>query len=529
MHTLPCPLAGQSGVRNRTPSNSSEIESEVVHSTHETQGHVPLSRQNLNRRSTTFPLSFRIATLECPSINFTVATNTAGKILVIDDDEDILMAARLLLKQHGMDVHTERGPRNVPALLRERSFDVILLDMNFTRDSSSGQEGFTWLKRILHIDPSALVVLITAYGDIEMAVKAIKEGATDFVLKPWQNEKLVATISTVLELRRSHLEIETLRSRQQLLTADLDHQFHEFVGTSAVMQSVFDTIRKVAKTEANVLILGENGTGKELVAREVHRQSARSTEVFISVDMGGLTASLFESELFGHMKGSFTDAREDRAGRFEAASGGTLFLDEIGNLPMALQSKLLNVLENRQITRIGSNVVKPVNIRLICATNTPIHGLVKEKKFRDDLLYRINTVEIHVPPLRERTGDISLLIHHFLASYSRKYQKPARRVSAQTLRKLERYQWPGNVRELQHAVERAVILSESDTLQPGDFFFSPNDQTETVTLKDFKLDDVERSVIVKAITKHRGNISQAAKELGLTRAALYRRIEKHGL
>ena len=416
-----------------------------------------------------------------------MVNKAGGKILVIDDDEDVLTAARLLLKQHGMEVHTERGPRNVPTLLKERSFDVILLDMNFTRDSSSGQEGFTWLKKILEIDPFAIVVLITAYGDIEMAVRAIKEGATDFVLKPWQNEKLVATISTVLELRRSHLEIDQLRSRQQLLTADLDHQFQEFVGTSRPMQSVFETIRKVAKTDANVLILGENGTGKELVARAVHRQSLRSKEVFITVDMGALTASLFESELFGHVKGAFTDAREDRAGRFEAASGGTLFLDEIGNLPVALQSKLLNVLESRQITRLGSNVVKPVNIRLISATNTPIHDLVRERRFRDDLLYRINTVEIHLPPLRDRPEDIAVLIHHFLATYSRKYQKPVRRIHAQTLRKLEQYHWPGNVRELQHAVERAVVLSESDSLQPSDFFFNPTDRPESMTLKDFNL------------------------------------------
>jgi len=285
----------------------------------------------------------------------------------------------------------------------------------------------------------------------------------------------------------------------------------------------------VAATDANVLILGENGTGKELAARELHRRSARAKEVFVSVDMGALSASLFESELFGHVKGAYTDAREDRAGRFEVASGGTLFLDEIGNLPLSLQSKLMSVLQNREVTRLGSNVVRPVDIRLICASNVPVRDLIAEGKFREDLLYRINTVEISLPPLRDRPGDIPLLVNHFLGAYAAKYRKPVKKLGAQTLKKLESYHWPGNVRELQHAVERAVILSESATLQPVDFYFNPAEQTDSLTLKDFRLDDVERNVIMKAIGKHRGNISQAAKELGLTRAALYRRLGKYGL
>jgi DNA-binding NtrC family response regulator len=452
-----------------------------------------------------------------------------GTILVVDDDEDILTTARILLKRQGWDVLTERGPRNLAGLLAERSFDVILLDMNFTRNQGGGEEGFAWLGKIRELDRSAVVILITAYGDVEMAVRAMKEGAVDFVMKPWQNEKLIATVSAAMELRRSHLEVERLRSGQETLSADLGRQFGEFIGESKPMARVFETIRKVAATDANVLILGENGTGKELAARELHRLSPRAGSVFVAVDMGALTSTLFESELFGHVKGAYTDARSDRAGRFEIASGGTLFLDEIGNLPLELQSKLMGVLQNREVTRLGSNVTRPVDIRLVSASNVPLRDLVAASKFREDLLYRINTVEIGLPPLRDRAEDIPLLAQHFLGLYSSKYRKPVRRLGAGTLKKLERYHWPGNVRELQHAVERAVILSESATLEPVDFYFHPAEQSESITLRDFKLDDVERNVILKAITKHRGNISQAAKELGLTRAALYRRLGKHGL
>jgi two-component system, NtrC family, response regulator HydG len=458
-----------------------------------------------------------------------MTTPHPGTILVVDDDEDILTTARILLKRQGWDVRTERGPRNLEGLLAERSFDVILLDMNFTRNPGSGEEGFAWLKTILELDRSAVVILITAYGDVEMAVRAIKEGAVDFVMKPWQNEKLIATVSAAMELRRSHLEVEKLRSTQETLTADLGRQFGEFLGESKPMQRVFETIRKVAATDANVLIFGENGTGKELAARELHRLSERAREVFVAVDMGALTSSLFESELFGHVRGAFTDARADRAGRFEVASGGTLFLDEIGNLPLELQAKLMSVLQNREVTRIGSNATRSIDIRLVCASNVPLRDLVAAGKFREDLFYRINTVELELPPLRDRSEDIPLLAGYFLRLYSAKYRKPATRLGAQTLRKLERYHWPGNVRELQHAVERAVILCESSTLEPVDFYFNPAERSESITVRDFKLDEVERSVILKAITKHRGNISQAAKELGLTRAALYRRLGKHGL
>ncbi|NUM69415.1 MAG: sigma-54-dependent Fis family transcriptional regulator [Ignavibacteriaceae bacterium] len=457
-------------------------------------------------------------------------TKKLGKILVIDDDEDVLVAARMFLKQHVALVHTEKNPQLILTLLKNESYDVILLDMNFTRDASGGAEGFHWLNQILTIDPSAVVVLITAFGDVEMAVNAIKQGAMDFVLKPWQNEKLLATLSAAMNLRQSRAEVDHLRSRQQVLSAELDQQFQDFVGACAAMQRVFSTIQKVAQTEANVLILGENGTGKELIARELHRQSKRKQEVFISVDMGALSETLFESELFGHMKGAFTDAKEERAGRFEAASGGTLFLDEIGNLSLPLQAKLLTVLQNRQIVRLGSNQPRPIDIRLICATNLPIHEMVTQKRFRQDLLYRINTVEIHVPPLRERTEDIPLLVEHFLKAYAKKYQKPLPRVNAATLKKLEKYHWPGNVRELQHALERAVIMGETQVLQPTDFLLVASESREDgLVFDNYNLEEVEKAVIRKTISKHGGNISQAARELGLTRTSLYRRLEKYGL
>ncbi|HMK39371.1 MAG TPA: sigma-54 dependent transcriptional regulator [Bacteroidota bacterium] len=453
-----------------------------------------------------------------------------GKILIIDDDADVLTAARLFLKQHADLVHAERDPALLPGLLRNEAYDIVLLDMNFTRDVSSGTEGFFWLDRILQIDPSSVVVLITAYGDVEMAVRAIKAGASDFVLKPWQNERLLATLMAAMAIRRSRLEVEHLRSRQQLLSSDLDQGFQEFIGSGAAMQEVFGTIQKVARTDANVLILGENGTGKELVARELHRRSARAQEVFFSVDMGALSETLAESELFGHVRGAFTDAREDRPGRFEIASGGTLFLDEVGNLPLSLQSKLLTVLQNREVTRVGSNKSRPIDIRLISATNVPLNVLVEQKSFRQDLLYRLNTVEISLPPLRERVEDIPLLANHFLFIYSRKYQKSLAGVTPATMRKLEKYRWPGNVRELQHAVERAVIMSDSRSLQPSDFFFPAQARApDTLTIERFDLEDVEKTVIRKALAKHRGNVSQAAHELGLTRAALYRRLEKYAL
>jgi DNA-binding NtrC family response regulator len=453
-----------------------------------------------------------------------------GNILVVDDNEDLLLAARLFLKQHFSLVHTEQDPEKLPTLLNNENYDVILLDMNFTMDATSGVEGFMWLDKILQIDPSAVVILITAFGDVEMAVKAVKAGATDFVLKPWQNEKLLATISSALSLRYSKLEVDRLRSQQKQLSDDIDQRYHDMIGVSPAIQKVFATIEKVASTDADILILGENGTGKELVARALHRQSPRASEVFISVDMGAIAETLFESELFGHMKGAFTDAKENRPGRFELADGGTLFLDEIGNLSLAMQAKLLSVLETRKVTRVGSNKPRDIDIRLICATNMLIYDMVSQNEFRQDLLYRINTVEIQLPPLRERHEDISLLVDHFLAKFSKKYQKSITGVSAPALKKLERYHWPGNIRELIHTLERAVILAESNMLQPTDFLFPESEkEVEGVVFDNYNLDDVEKTVIRKALKKHEGNVSHAAKELGLTRTSLYRRMEKYGL
>ncbi len=454
-----------------------------------------------------------------------------GKILMIDDDEDVLLAAKLLLKKHAHQVIIEKNPKKIPFLLNNDTYDVILLDMNFSKDITSGKEGYYWLSQILEHDPDAVVILITAFGDVEMAVKALKEGATDFVLKPWQNEKLLATVSTAIKLKKSYKEVDKLKKAKEQLEADLNQPFKDIIGSSSSINEVFNLIEKVAKTDANVLILGENGTGKELVARALHQRSLRKNQSFIGVDMGAITQTLFESELFGHKKGSFTDAKDDRAGRFELANGGTLFLDEIGNLSMPLQSKLLTVLQNREVTRIGSNTAIPIDIRLVCATNMNVHDMVNESTFRQDLLYRINTVEIKLPPLRDRLEDIPLLASHFLANYTKKYRKEIMGISPDAIISLQKYQWPGNIRELQHAIERAVIMSDNQTLEVNDFFFlkgSQNSNDDVIT-DNLNLDDVERNVIKRAINIHDGNISKAAKELGLTRASLYRRLEKHGL
>lgn len=455
----------------------------------------------------------------------------AGKILVVDDNEDILFAIKLLLKPHIELLHTTPSPEDIPSLMAKESYDVILLDMNFTKDAISGQEGFSWLEKILSIDPKAVVVFITAYGDAEKAVRAIKAGATDFILKPWQNEKLIATVSSALKLKQSQQEVDTLKMKQQEISEVLDQPFHEFIGNSEGMRSVFATIQKVAKTDANVLILGENGTGKELVARALHRNSPRSGEVFINIDLGSIAETLFESELFGHEKGAFTDAKKEKPGRFEIASGGTLFLDEIGNLTPAMQAKLLTVLERREVTRVGSNKSKSIDVRLICATNINIGQMVNEGQFRQDLLYRVNTVEIHLPPLRERHGDIALLSKHFIQVYSKKYKKEINNLSSEALKKLNAYPWPGNVRELQHAIERAIIMSDSSVLQPDDFYLSTAKQTKTVEaeLDTYNLDEVEKAIINKVLKQYQGNITQAATELGITRTSLYRRMEKYDL
>lgn len=455
---------------------------------------------------------------------------TEAKILIVDDDKDVLLAAKLFLSQYFTSVHTEAVPDRIPELMSSDNYDIILLDMNFSRDSTSGQEGFFWLNRALEIDPAAVIIFITGYGDIELAVQGIKEGASNFILKPWDNQKLLAEITANLHLRESKKELVKLRDKQKQLISDMDSPFTDIVGNSHAIQKVLNTVKKVAQTDANVLLLGENGTGKELIARAIHRVSERKNEVFISVDLGAITESLFESELFGYKKGAFTDAKEDRAGRFEAASGGTIFLDEIGNLTYSLQSKLLSVLQNRKVVRLGTHSEIPIDVRVICATNMPLYEMVDEGKFRQDLLYRVNTVEIQIPPLRERVDDIPDLVEHFLAIYLKKYRLSRKRISAAALKRLKKHNWPGNIRELQHAVERAVIMAEDTNLQAHDFFLTKTVQKDTLLQADnINLQETERILIRRVIDKYGGNISKAAKELGLTRASLYRRIEKYDL
>jgi DNA-binding NtrC family response regulator len=459
-------------------------------------------------------------------------SNKSGRILIVDDNEDLLSAARIFLKRHFSQIDVEKNPESIPDLIQNEMYDVILLDMNFTKDVSSGKEGFHWLEKILAIDPSSVVVLITAYGDEQTAVQAIKSGATDFVLKPWENEKLLATISSSMQLSQTRQEVVALKGRQKVISAELNNQFHDLIGESKAMQEVYKTIERVAETDANVLILGENGTGKELVARAIHAQSNRRNEAFINVDLGSITETLFESELFGHVKGAYTDAKDDRVGRFEAASKGTVFLDEIGNLSTPLQAKLLSTLQSRQVVRVGSNKIIDIDVRLVCATNMPLYEMVMKNTFRQDLVYRINTIEIYIPPLRDRAQDIPLLTNHFLKIYSAKYKKEIHKISDAVLSRMAIYSWPGNIRELQHAVERAVIMSNSSVLQPEDFNFNisyvEGDQ-DNVTIEQYNLDEVEKILIRKVLKKYNGNITQAANELGLTRSSLYRRLEKYGI
>src|SRR5690349_12634157 len=431
---------------------------------------------------------------------------------MIDDDEDVLLAAKMLLKKQNHHVIIEKNPNKIPFLLNNDTYDVILLDMNFSKDITSGKEGFHWLGQILERDPNAVVILITAFGDVEMAVRALKQGATDFILKPWQNEKLVATISTAIRLKQSYNQVDKLKKAKEMLEEQISKPFGEIIGQSAAIKDVFGLIDKVAKTDANVLILGENGTGKELIARAIHQRSLRKDSSFVSVDMGAITETLFESELFGHKKGAFTDAREDRPGRFELANGGTLFLDEIGNLSMSLQSKLLSALQSRMVTRVGSNQSVPVDIRLVCATNMPLHKMVQEGTFRQDLLYRINTVEIRVPPLSERVEDIPLLADHFLKHDAVKYNKNVSKISEGAMSRMHKHPWPGNIRELQHSIERAVILSNAIVLQPEDFNFTPASAKEDgqLSLVHYNLVEVVLLLIRKVLKKYNGNITQAA-------------------
>jgi DNA-binding NtrC family response regulator len=446
-------------------------------------------------------------------------------ILIIDDDTDILTAVKLLLKTEVKEVVTEKNPENIRSLLARKKFDLVLLDMNFNSSINTGNEGLFWLRKIKELDEQVAVIMITAYGDIDLAVRSLKEGAADFIIKPWHNEKLTGTIKEILQKKDSIKTDPFTRSAKDSIIGK------ELLGTSGPMLEIFYKIEKIAPTDANVLILGENGTGKELVAQAIYQRSLRSGKAFVKVDVGALTESLFESELFGHRKGAFTDAREDRTGRFESANEGTLFLDEIGNISLQQQAKLLSVLQNRQVTRLGSNDPVPVDIRLICATNVPLAELANENRFRKDLIYRINTVEIVIPPLRRRTEDIELLARHFARIYAAKYIKPVPDFDAACMEKLKAYHFPGNVRELQYTIERAVIMADESVLQAKDLIFSPIETGagEREEAGDFKLSTIEKNTILRVIEKHNGNISKAAKELGLTRTALYRRLSKYEL
>jgi two-component system, NtrC family, response regulator HydG len=444
-----------------------------------------------------------------------------ANILIVDDDTDVLTAVRLLLKSQVQSVVTEKNPELLRGVLKQQKFDILLLDMNFNAAVNTGNEGLYWLKKVKDMSPQTAVVMITAYGDIDLAVRSLKEGAADFMLKPWHNDKLVATLSEVLKVKSGEKKNPTT---ENIIGTS-------FLGESDAMKDVFLKLDKIAPTHANVLILGENGTGKDVMAQAIHQKSNRSDKPFVKVDVGALTESLFESELFGYKKGAFTDAKEDRMGRFEAANGGTLFLDEIGNISLRQQAKLLSVLQNRTVTRLGSTEQIPIDMRLICATNLPLSLLADESRFRKDLIYRIYTVDLNLPPLRVRGNDIVVLANHFIQIYTEKYAKPHLKLSNDAIDKLKSHPFPGNVRELQFTIERAVIMADDAVLRGSDLTFSALEASQNTEggQNDFNLNQVEKNTILKVIEKHNGNITKAAKELGLTRTALYRRLGKYEL
>jgi DNA-binding NtrC family response regulator len=459
---------------------------------------------------------------------------TSGTALIVDDDADVALSARLLLRPLFREILVIDNPAAIPAMLAAHDPDVVLLDMNFARGQSSGEEGFKALAAIRARDPQAVVVIMTAYGGVNIAVEAMKHGASDFVTKPWDNDRLIATVTSAAALRASRREAATAQAKMAELAATARPE-SPLLGETPAMRTLLGLIDRVAPTDANVLVLGENGTGKELIARELHARSRRADKPFLSVDLGAVAESLFDSELFGHVKGAFTDARSDRIGRFQAADGGTLFLDEIGNLPLHLQPKLLTALEQRQVTPVGSNRSVPFDVRVIAATNMSAAMLGDERRFRPDLLFRLNTVEIMVPPLRERRGDIELLLRHYLGHYARKYGKQLPALPEELIEVLRRYDWPGNIRALRHAAERAVILASGEQFLAADFPLPQHGAPSMVTPQagaeaaDMNLERSERRIIERVLQKHAYNISVAAAELGLTRGSLYRRMEKHGL
>ena len=457
-------------------------------------------------------------------------TDSSCNILVVDDDNDVLYTAKLVLKGIFGKVDTLSRPEFIPECLRDCNYDLILLDMNFARGNTSGKEGLAWLVRILEINPEARVITTTAYGEIDLAVQAMKLGAVDFIIKPWNKDQLLASIRNVFAQNR----IDKADKKHKDNRPDSDHiqnsRYPEIFSKSASMLQVLETIKTVAPTDANVLIMGENGTGKELAAWSLHSESLRKHNAFVHVDLGAIPETLFEAELFGHTRGAFTDAKEDRTGRFQAASGGTLFLDEIGNLSKSMQAKILTAVQHREIIKIGTNQPVSVNVRLISATNMPLYQMAESFEFRQDLLYRINTVEIVLPPLRDRKEDISLIADYYLKQFSEQYGKQGINIAADTLGKLEHYQWPGNIRELAHAIERAVILNKSGTLKPEDFILKIKVQPSPVMDEPIvSVEDYERKAIINALSKNNGNLSRAANDLGVARSTLYRKISQFGL
>lgn len=447
----------------------------------------------------------------------------AGKLLVIDDNKSVLSAIEILLHAHYKHVRCISNPNKISSILDLSEYDVVLLDMNFSAGVNSGNEGLFWLKELKKRAPELAVIMMTAYGDIELAVKALKEGAADFILKPWENEKLLTTIKSCYLLKRTQQELKSSQRNEQQLKQLINQNESNLIGNAPAFTKVMDLCRKVAKTDANVLITGENGTGKELIARELHRHSLRKDEVIVSVDMGSISEGLFESELFGHLKGAFTDAKSDRVGKFEAANKGTLFLDEIGNLSLSAQAKLLAALQNRIIVKVGSNETIAIDIRLVCATNCKLDEMVDEGLFREDLLYRINTIQLEVPALRERKEDISLLCRFFLKKYGNKYGKKNIEINQEALKKLRDYLWPGNIRELQHTIERATILADAALLGPEDFLLQKKQKSMSAATT---LEDMEEIFIQQALLRHDNNYSAAADELGVSRQTLYNKLKR---
>ncbi|PLX11563.1 MAG: sigma-54-dependent Fis family transcriptional regulator [Marinilabiliales bacterium] len=456
-------------------------------------------------------------------------TDKKGSVLVIDDNEDVLKSLNMFLKHEFDVVELLSEPNKIPTVIESLNPDVILLDMNFSPGSRSGLEGIYWLNKIIEIDPKAVVILLTAYGDMELAIKSIKEGATDFITKPWDNDKLLATLKSAQKLSIANQEVSNLKQKQKLLEQDIKKEYEILWGESKVMKDLFETVKKVSKTDTNILLIGENGTGKDLISREIHDLSNRSSESFVKVDMGSLSESVFESEMFGHVKGAYTDAKEERIGRFELANKGTLFMDEIGNLSLYLQAKLLTSIQNMEITKIGSNKAKQINTRIITASNRDIHKMVKENLFRQDLLYRIETIRLEVPPLRERGDDTFIFVYHFLKKFGKKYSKPNITLNSDALNKLKTYHWPGNIRELQHTIEKAVILNESGVLKADDFVFRSSEKEEIDQINSLNLSELERSAIEKSLIKNNFNLSRAANELGITRPTLYKKIRKYAI